>query len=287
MSVDPANAYHTSAVLGAALDVATSPLRFSSTRLDAWASAGAGAGGGGGGGVPLLGGGGAFGGGGRAPAPGADMTLASLSAWLPLPHPDASVETLQRLLLLPPSSHSVLSSYPNTRFLVERNGMVSLGPVVRRRRGLLGPGSRRIMSTSAASVDIKVFSQKMVARGVSWPRNVECSCGGVDTVLNGSGAGSGSSFAVSTPLPIPITYPLLFRESLGSRGEQLFSPPPPSHATSGSGKAGGSGGAGGRAGAGVGDGRVGGGELRVMCDEISSVACVERTSAMGRFLGQV
>lgn len=71
MSVDPANAYHTSAVLGAALDVTTSPLRFSSTRLDAWASAGAGwAGCGGEGGVPLVGGGGAFGGGGRAPAPG-------------------------------------------------------------------------------------------------------------------------------------------------------------------------------------------------------------------------
>ena len=65
--MDPTNAYHTSAILGATLDVATSPLRFSSTRLDAWARAGAGAGGGG---APLLGGGGAFGGGGRAPAPG-------------------------------------------------------------------------------------------------------------------------------------------------------------------------------------------------------------------------
>ena len=70
MAVDPRNAYHTSAVLGAAVDVATSPLRFSPTGLDVWASGSGGDGGGSGGGVPMAGGGGAFGGGGRAPLPG-------------------------------------------------------------------------------------------------------------------------------------------------------------------------------------------------------------------------
>lgn len=67
MAINPRNAYHTSAVLGAALDVATSPLRFLSTGFDAWAS---GNNSGGGGGAPMMGDGGAFGCGGRAPPPG-------------------------------------------------------------------------------------------------------------------------------------------------------------------------------------------------------------------------
>ena len=115
------------------------------------------------------------------------MTLANLSAWVPLPHPDASVETLKRLLL-PPSSlgrgegearlSSSLMAPPSAAPLaetrladaghVERDGMVSLGPVMRRRR-LLGGGSRRTVSATA-SADMRVFSRKMVARGFSVPR---------------------------------------------------------------------------------------------------------------------
>lgn len=84
--------------------------------------------------------------------------------------------------------------------------------------------------------------------------------------------GAGSAHGVSTPLPIPITYPLLFRASLGSRGEQLPS------ASMG-------------AGAGSGGGGNRGGEykgvLRVMCDDISAVTCVDRSSQMGTYVAQV
>lgn len=68
MAIDPVNAYHTSAILGAALDVATSPLRFSNTRLDEWASATSS--GGGGGRVPMAGRGAVYGAAGRARPPG-------------------------------------------------------------------------------------------------------------------------------------------------------------------------------------------------------------------------
>lgn len=39
VEIDPRKPYHTSAVLGAALDVATSPMRFARGRLDEWQEA--------------------------------------------------------------------------------------------------------------------------------------------------------------------------------------------------------------------------------------------------------
>lgn len=112
-------------------------------------------------------------------------------------------------------------------------------------------------------------------------------------VLHHSGVGSGCSYAVSTPLPVPITYPLLFRESLGLRGELLSTPPvmpmplPPSHAGSGTSSMSGGQAESASASASAAGGGGGMGEMRVMCDQISGVACAERDSAMGRFIGQV
>eukprot|EP00752_Nemacystus_decipiens_P006332 g5708.t1 len=295
MAIDPANAYHTSAVLGAALDVATSPLRFSNTGLDAWANAD----GGGGGGVPLARGRGAFGGGGRASVPGADMTLATLSACLPLPYPDASAGTLQQLLSPHTSSPPPAASFRDGRgdsltpppypaaSSVQR--MVALGPVARRRKVIL----RRARGISVAAGAGRgcggavVYSRKTVWRGFTAPRDHQLRA--LDQVLHHSGAGSGCSYSVTTPLPIPITYPLLFRESLGLRGELLSAspvmpmPPPPPHG--GSGRSSMSEGETVSASAGGGGG--GAGEMRVMCDQISGVACAERDSGMGSFLGQV
>ncbi|CAM9341330.1 unnamed protein product [Scytosiphon promiscuus] len=302
MAVDPLNAYHTSAVLGAAVDVATSPLRFCGTGLDAWASNCSS-----GGGVPMTGGGGAFGGGGRAPPPGADMTLATLSAWLPLPYPDASAETLQQILSdnLSASRRSEAGDGRSPSGFVANvasSTLVSLGPVQRRRRGDFRVRMRQPMGTAAATAAAtaagggaaRVFSRKMVTRGFTAPRGQQLDL--LEQVLHHSGVGSGSSFSVATPLPIPITYPLLFRESLGLRGELLsnppLSPPPPPQAGSRTVSVP-SGGA--RTGVGREQGEREGdgqshemrGELRVMCDEISGVACAEKASDMGSFISQV
>lgn len=94
------------------------------------------------------------------PHSGADMTLATLSAWLPLPHPGASAETLKKLL----AEHSSASSM-----------LVSLGPVERRRRGNLRRRTRQPLGTAAAAtaaggVAGKVFSRKMMMRGFTAPR---------------------------------------------------------------------------------------------------------------------
>ncbi|CAN0403221.1 unnamed protein product [Pylaiella littoralis] len=282
MDVDPRNAYHTSAVLGAALDVATSPLRFSSTGLDAWAGGNSS---GSGGGVPMVGGGGAFAGGGRGPPPDAGMTLATLSAWLPLPHPDASMETLTRLLS---------PSIPRGGDARDRSGlfssagsastMVSLGPVLTRRGRLSRIGRGQLATAVAAAA--RVYSRKTVLRGFTASRGQQMDA--LEQLLNRSGVGSGCSYSVCTPLPIPITYPLLFRESLGLRGEllstPLLPPPPPStpqiSSTSGGGHRGGARGGGAATSAAA-------GEMRVMCDQISGVVCAERDSDMGSFIGQV
>ncbi|CAM9333668.1 unnamed protein product [Ectocarpus fasciculatus] len=270
MAIDPSNAYHTSAVLGAAIDVATSPMRFSSTGLDAWAS---GRSGGGGGGVPMARGGGAFGGGGRAPPPGADMTLATLSAWLPLPHPDASAETLTRLLSEHTASLRDTGSGDEPSLTPSASKMVSLGPVARRRRGNLG---RKLLlpSASAGGGVSRVYSRNTVLRGCTAPRDQQLHA--LEEVLGRSAVGSGCSYSVSTPLPIPITYPLIFRESLDLRGELM----PSAGASRAAGSA--SGGASGKGG-----GAITSGELRVMCDQISGVACAERDSDMGNFIAQV
>ncbi|CAM9200669.1 unnamed protein product [Ectocarpus sp. 12 AP-2014] len=276
MAIDPSNAYHTSAVLGAAVDVATSPVCFSSTGLDAWASGR----GGGVGGVPMAGGGGAFGDGRRAPPPGADMTLATLSAWLPLPHPDASAETLARLLSEHADSSRDAGSIDDPSLAASASKMVSLGPVARRRRGNLrrGRGKSLVPPSAAGGGHVsRVYSRQTVLRGCTAPRDHQLLA--LEEVLGRSAVGSGSSYSVSTPLPIPITYPLIFRESLGLRGELMPSAGAsrPAEWTSGgaSGKGGG------------GRGAITSGELRVMCDQISGVACAERDSRMGSFISQV
>ncbi len=110
-------------------------------------------------------------------------------------------------------------------------------------------------------------------------------------VLHHSGVGSGCSYTIGTPLPIPITYPLLFRESLGLRGELLSTPPPPSQRGSGDtsslmAMAGGARGQG-VSPTGATTAAGGAGEFRVMCDQISGVAYAERDSDMGSFIGQV
>eukprot|EP00903_Cladosiphon_okamuranus_P014931 g13823.t1 len=302
MAIDAVNAYHTSSVLGAALDVATSPLRFSNEGLDAWANAdsngGRGGGGDGGGGVPLARGGVAFGGGGRA-APGADMNLATLSACLPLPYPDASADTLQQLLSLhtssPPSTSASrdgrgesLTPLYTTASSVQR--MIGLGPVARRRKVLLRRGRGRGKLTVAAGAggdgeaDAVLYSRKTVWRGFTAPRDHQLQA--LEQGLHNSGVGSGCSYSVSTPLPIPITYPLIFRESLGLRGELLSTPPVmplPPNGGSGSGSMSEAA----TVSASRGGGGGGAGEMRVMCDQISGVACAERDSGMGSFIGQV
>lgn len=357
------------------------------------------------------------------------MTLATLSACLPFPHPDASAETLQQLLSERKSSSS--SSSPRSRDRRDESlappyasasssrmagMMVSLGPVARRRRGLLlGEGKGRVAAGVGDDVDARVFCRQTVWRGFTAPRNHQLhaleqvtrllrfcghfsrlfwlrlrtsalsSCGrllsvgarvgehgvnwvycSVDVegmgalnppednhqpsssgtwvnsahlsnhfsypeasfrnnccppmplsncclavtssppnrllapaagppyqrtqqVLRHSGVGSGGSYSVSTPLPIPITYPLLFRESLGLRGELPSTPVvkdmplPPSQ----SGPFGGVISTSASAGSGGGEAGAGAGEMRVMCDQISGAACAERGSAMGSFLGQV
>ncbi|CAN0109570.1 unnamed protein product [Ectocarpus sp. 6 AP-2014] len=275
MAIEPGNAYHTSAVLAAAIDVATSPMRFSSTGLDAWASSR----GGGVGGVPMAGGGGGFGDGGRAPPPGADMTLATLSAWLPLPHPDASAETLSRLLSEHAASSRDAGSSDEPSMAPSASKMVSLGPVARRHRGNLRRGRGKLLVPSSAAGGervSRVYSRKTVLRGCTAPRDKQLHA--LEEVLGRSTVGSGCCYSVSTPLPIPITYPLIFRESLGLRGELMPSAGASRAAESTSGGASGKGG-GGR-------GAITSGELRVMCDQISGVACAERDSRMGSFISQ-
>ncbi|CAM9731583.1 unnamed protein product [Ectocarpus sp. 8 AP-2014] len=265
MAIDPSNAYHTSAVLAAAIDVATSPMRFSSTGLDAWASGR---------------GGGAFGDGGRARPPGADMTLATLSAWLPLPHPDASAETLSRLLSEHAASSRDAGSSDEPSLTLSGSKMVSLGPVARRCRGNLGRGRGKLLvppSAAGGERVCRVYSRKTILRGCTAPRDQQLHA--LEEVLGRSTVGSGCCYSVSTPLPIPITYPLIFRESLGLRGELMPSAGASRAAQSTSGGASGKGG--------VGRGEITSGELRVMCDQISGVACAERDSRMGSFISQV
>ncbi|CAM9904921.1 unnamed protein product [Ascophyllum nodosum] len=256
---DPRNAYHTSAILGAAVDVATSPLRFSSTRLDEWASAG-----------------GDYGGG-RVWV-GTVMPLASMSAWLPFPSPDASAEMLRKALDPPPSRVAASGGGHHPRIAGSvggqagaLDGMLSLGPTARHREMVPRPGgTSRKASTSAGTTsgDIKVFSRMMVLRGLTCPRADQL--GVVRQVLGKNGVAGGSSHAVLTPLPIPITYPLLFQASVGSRGEQLDPMSMGMAAESGDRR-----------------NRDHKGELRVMCDEISGIACVERSSTMGSYVVEV
>lgn len=129
-------------------------------------------------------------------------------------------------------------------------------------------------------------------------RRLVCPENGLDLnqVLHQSGVGSGCSYSVCTPLPIPITYPLLFRESLGLRGELLMSTPsampipapPPQAGSRTSSISSGRAARGDESATAAGGGAGGGaGEMRVMCDQISGVAYAERGSTMGRFLGQV
>lgn len=107
-------------------------------------------------------------------------------------------------------------------------------------------------------------------------------------VLAGSEARVGSSYAVSTPLPIPITYPLVFRESLGSRGELLSGLPPVLGKGPASPRATGVAGvATSVAPATVGKDAGRRPELRVMCDDVAGIAALERKSEIGEFLGTV
>ena len=106
---------------------------------------------------------------------GADMTLASLSAWLPLPYPDASAETLKKLF----SDHATSSPRGGSRdargealtpLYSSAQSMVSLGPVARRRRGFSHRG-RGQAAAAGAGADARVFSRKTVWRGFTAPRD--------------------------------------------------------------------------------------------------------------------
>lgn len=99
----------------------------------------------------------------------AGMTLATLSAWLPLPHPDASMETLTRLLS---------PSIPRGGDARDRSGlfssagsastMVSLGPVLTRRGRLSRIGRGQLATAVAAAA--RVYSRKTVLRGFTASR---------------------------------------------------------------------------------------------------------------------
>lgn len=113
------------------------------------------------------------------------MTLATLSACLPLPYPDASAETLRHLLSCSSSSSSLprgVSRDPRGESLTplyctasseQRVEMVSLGPVARRRKRLSGLGSMKGQAATSAGVgaEARVFSRKMVWRGFTAPRD--------------------------------------------------------------------------------------------------------------------
>lgn len=105
---------------------------------------------------------------------GADMTLATLSAWLPLPHPDASAETLQRILSERLSSSGQGAEGSSSSYSVSST-IVSLGPAERRR--LVGSrGTSRLLrgtavaTTAARGGATRVFSRKMMMRGFTAPR---------------------------------------------------------------------------------------------------------------------
>lgn len=106
------------------------------------------------------------------------MVLASMSAWLPFPNPDASVETLRRMLdpMSPPETaksggNTSLVATPASGWAGMRDGLLSLGPSASLSRKMLLRGSRA-SAVSAGVVDdrVQVFSRKMVARGLTCPR---------------------------------------------------------------------------------------------------------------------
>lgn len=103
------------------------------------------------------------------------MVLASMSAWLPFPNPDASTETLRRMLgpTSPPDSggNASLVATPASGWAGTRDGLLSLGPSGRLARKMSLRGSRA-SAVSAGAVDdhVQVFSRKMVARGLTCPR---------------------------------------------------------------------------------------------------------------------
>lgn len=104
--------------------------------------------------------------------PGADMTFATLSTWVPFTHPDASLETLSRLLLpedgkghhATPIWSANLSSSIGT---MGTGGMVNLGPKLRRSAAFT---RRRSRMTATGLPPAKVFSSVLVARGLAASR---------------------------------------------------------------------------------------------------------------------
>lgn len=101
---------------------------------------------------------------------GADMTLATLSAWLPIPHPDASAESLTRLLSEHTASFRDAGGSDEPSLAPSASKMFCLGPVARRRRGNLG---RKLLlpSASAGGGVSKVYSRNTVLRGCTAPRD--------------------------------------------------------------------------------------------------------------------
>lgn len=113
------------------------------------------------------------------------MTLATLSACLPLPYPDASAETLKQLLSESEGTAVLSSSTPRDargesltpRYSPVpsaqrmRTRMVSLGPVGRRRRGLFRRGRAKLGVGGDGDGEAMVFSRRTVWRGFTAPRD--------------------------------------------------------------------------------------------------------------------
>ncbi|CAM9803076.1 unnamed protein product [Discosporangium mesarthrocarpum] len=254
MVVDPHKPYHTSAVLASTIDAVTSPIRFSCMGMDAWASGGGPRGwevGGGGGQHPQGWGGG--------PPCLVGMKFASAFTWIPFPIPRASVSQLRETLLQ--SAH--------------QGGTAYLGPSSGRRKSL--PGSRGMGVGAGAGLgqvvmSPRVFSRLLVARGLGCPVDDQVSL--MDEVfLAQPGVGAGASVGIATPLPLPLSFPMLFRDTVGPLGESplLLS------GQWGGGAAGGKGFGGGGAGH----------NCRVMCKQVSMLAGVERSSRLSTFFDEV
>ncbi len=105
------------------------------------------------------------------------MTFATLSAWLPHPHPDVSADSLAQLLC-EHDPRSPQDRGARGQASSDHRRVVSLGPVLRRRRALsrrgvglgLETGTGRGQPAVSGTGAVKVYSRSTVWRGFTAPR---------------------------------------------------------------------------------------------------------------------
>ncbi|KAG5187260.1 Tubulin/FtsZ, GTPase domain-containing protein [Tribonema minus] len=196
VALDARRPYHTSAVLGAALEAATSPFRFSSPaapcRMDAWVNAALAHGGHG----------------------GANMKFAGLTLAFPFAERDGNEDALGALL--------------DAGDLRDRLCWLGMPPPPPHVHAAGSSGSAH----APAALPFTVFSELLVARGLAPAAHLQSPLlsSALDKARQGGGGGRAAAVAAfRTPLPIPLSFPLVFRPSLDERGARV----PPNHSSSG------------------------------------------------------